>query len=287
MDFAIKKISTWKELTEVVESKSRDFIFRGQPDDLELKTSIERALLRWDIKPKSGRAIEFQTIREFRRRLQDPLHHRVHKDTLYCLSLMAHHGAPTRLLDCTYSPFVAAAFAMQEGIFPLETGREKRVPVIWCINGNWCIEETKKIVGTTLIEQRRRDRNRNDDSFGALYGMAWSDLERASTYKFVYAENPLPLNDRLTIQQGVFLCPGDLNSRFVDNLQAMPGWNQEANILKLRLELEKSDAVDVAKSLKKMNLGFAALFPGLDGFARSIGQQIVHYSDLADLKTGV
>jgi hypothetical protein len=36
-----------------------------------------------------------------------------------------------------------------------------------------------------------------------------------------------------------------------------------------------------------MNLSYAALFRGLDGFARSIGQQIVHYEELADGGAGI
>jgi hypothetical protein len=73
----------------------------------------------------------------------------------------------------------------------------------------------------------------------------------------------------------------------VDNLKAMLGWDLEGNVVKLRLDLDKERAVEFARNLKSMNLSFAALFPGLEGFSRSIGQQIFHYNDLANDQTGL
>jgi hypothetical protein len=35
-----------------------------------------------------------------------------------------------------------------------------------------------------------------------------------------------------------------------------------------------------------MNISFAALFRGLEGFAKSINQQICHYDWLGELKSG-
>src|SRR5262249_24757329 len=103
----------------------------------------------------------------------------------------------------------------------------------------------------------------------------------STKWKFVKHENPFHLNERLTTQQGIFLCPADLSCSFVDNLKAMQEWGSDQNVVKLRLDLTLAEARNFAQNLKKMNLSCAALFPGLDGFARSIGQQIVHYEELA------
>jgi hypothetical protein len=46
-------------------------------------------------------------------------------------------------------------------------------------------------------------------------------------------------------------------------------------------------ATEFVRNLKSMNLSFAALFPGLEGFARSIGQQLFHYKDLANTGAGL
>ena len=146
-DFACKVIRSWEQFNKAVRGMTLGFQRSASGSiavshDDPLTTTMERALDRWDIPLKDAGAIEFQTIREFRRRLRDPEHHLAQYDTLYCLSLMQHYGAPTRLLDCTYSPFVAAAFAMESGIF-LSPEKLSR-PVIWCFRAQWCTNEAKK-----------------------------------------------------------------------------------------------------------------------------------------------
>jgi hypothetical protein len=263
------------------------WLYRGQPNDDPLKTTIERALDSWDIPLKQhATSIEFQTIREFRRRLTQPEYDRVQKDTLHCLALMRHHYAPTRLLDCTYSPFVAAAFAMENGIFP----RQRRTPVVWCFNAKWCEEAAKEklpLCQRTLIEQRNDDNLRTDKTFLDLFQLKTSLATSAPKWKFVKSKNPLHLNERLTAQQGAFLCPADLSSSFEDNLKAMRDRDSKDNLRKLCLELSEEEARKFARNLKDMNISFAALFPGLDGFAKSINQQINHYHELAQQQAGL
>jgi tetratricopeptide (TPR) repeat protein len=259
------------------------WIYRGQPKDWPLRTTIERALHNWEIDLAKATSIEFQTIREFRRRMREPQHHRVHNDTLFCLALMQHHGAPTRLLDCTYSPFAAAAFAMQDG--PV-----CNTPVVWCFRGRWCEDAAKSVIATGrlwLLKHRNDDRRRTDETFNPLYQLEPYAPMGSDKGRFVKHENPIHLNERLTTQQGVFLCPGNLRASFIDNLKAMPDCDSVTNVVKLGLNLNREEAVELVRHLKNMNLGFAALFPGLDGFARSIGQQIFHYAELARDRTGL
>src|SRR5262249_44586262 len=97
---------------------------------------------------------------------------------------------------------------------------------------------------------------------------------------FVHQENPLLLNERLTIQQGLFLCPGNAAQPFLKNLKEMDGWNSEKNVYKLRLVLTHAKRTEFARKLKSMNLSSAALFPGLDGFARSLGEHLFYFDEL-------
>jgi hypothetical protein len=286
-DFASNTIRSWKEFNKFVleinssaPAQTRAWFYRGQHEDWPLATAIERALLCWDIDLNKATSIEFQSIREFRRRLRDPEYHRVHSDTLFCLALMQHHGAPTRLLDCTYSPYVAAAFAMDRGI-------GSTTPVIWCFRGSWCEREAMRVTPHNLVERRNDDRQRNDQTFIPLFQLEFRAAKEPTRWKFVKHENPFHLNERLTAQQGIFLCPADLACSFVDNLKAMQGWDCDQNVLKLRLCLTIAEARNFAQNLKNMNLSYTALFGGLDGFARSIGQQIIHYEELADAGAGV
>jgi len=286
LKFASKTIRSWDKFNKFVlgmnssaSAQKRSWLYRGQSFDWPLTTTIERALYHWGIGLKKATYIEFQSIREFRRRVHDPEHHRVHCDTLFCLALMQHHGAPTRLLDCTYSPYVAAAFAIEHGIV-------SKTPVIWCFRGEWCDIEAMRVTPDNLVNRRNDDSQRNDQTFVPLFQLDLAPKGRPR-WKFVKHENPLHLNERLTTQQGIFLCPADLACSFVDNLKAMQKWDSDQNVVKLRLDLTLAEARNFAQNLKNMNLSCAALFPGLDGFARSIGQQIVHYEELADTGAGV
>jgi hypothetical protein len=256
------------------------WVYRGQANcEWPLDTTIERALRDWDIDLRDAAAIEFQTIREFRRRLREPQYDRVHTDTLYCLALMQHYGGPTRLLDCTYSPYAAAAFAMEKG--------PKKMPVVWCFRGKWLGEEAReKTPHKELFDRRSDDRQRTDHTFVPLYQVETA-ARFAPRVQFVNAEYPFHLNERLTAQQGLFLCPADLGGSFADNLMAMSNWHLTSNIVKLHLDLSGSKVIEFASNLKRMNLSFAALFPGLEGFTRSIGQQLLHYRELADDNAGL
>ena len=244
----------------------RHWIFRGQPNKLELTSTLERSLENWRIKLADGPAIESELIREFRRRVADPIYQRIQNDTLYCMSLMRHYGAPVRLLDCTYSPFVAAKFALENGV--------KNGAVVYCFNGDWCKANVPSEL-KSVVEERHRDINRTDITFEQMY------LSPKSRRKFIQYENPLHLNERLTIQQGIFLCPGDVGVSFLENVKAMSGWDDKNNIIEFHLELEGGDLAEFARKLKLMNISSAALFPGLEGFARSLGEHVLHFREIS------
>jgi hypothetical protein len=226
LDCAYQVIYCWEQFNEIIAEMPRledeQWLYRGQSDDWPLTTAIERALKGWHIPPQDASIIEFQTIREFRRRAREPQYRAVETDTLYCLSLMQHHGAPTRLLDCTYSPFVAAAFAIENGTFS-PTGK-RQYPVIWCFNAHWCTKAAKAALpesGRELIEKRNEDEWRNDKTFVPLFQVKTNKTTPLSKWQFVKVENSFYLNERLTAQQGAFLCPADIRSKFEANLKAI------------------------------------------------------------------
>jgi hypothetical protein len=270
--FCTREICSWKDFLNAVASKDRNWIFRGQTNDLELSSTLERALTGWKVDLKEAVIIEIQLLREFRRRVGDLIYDKIHNDTLYCMALMRHYGAPVRLLDCTYSPFVAAKFAIETG------GWES---VIYCFNCTWCEKIASELFGTDVVRKRGSDTTRNDATFRPMYL-----LPEGKRQKFVLQENPLYLNDRLTIQQGVFLCPGDISRSLLENIQSMEGWRSESNILKVKLRMDSTNLDEFAGRLKTMNLSSAALFPGLEGFAKSLGEQILHFRQLAKQRAG-
>jgi hypothetical protein len=260
--FSEQPVRSWDKFEEIIaeqaEGKMRS-VYRGEPQRYGLSSSLERVLRRWSItRREQTQKIERQLLRDFLRRYDGGDSERVQNDILLALSVMRHFGAPTRLLDFTYSPYVAARMALNSD----STGQQGR---IWCFNEVWCDAAAGEIVGADLIGARNEVRN--DGTFKPLYMCEQSR-------KFVKLDNPFELNRRLQIQQGLFLIPGDIGSSFVDNVKAMNGWNSRGNILRLRLELGDQDPRDFALRLLRMNVDSAALFPGLDGACKSLGERI-------------
>jgi FRG domain-containing protein len=124
------------------------------------------------------------------------------------------------------------------------------------------------------IKAEEHDKERTDKTFVPMY------MPCDHVKSFVHQENPFLLNERLTIQQGLFLCPGNTGQPFLENLCAMDGSKSEDNVYKLRLKLTHTERAVFARMLKRMNLSSAALFPGLDGFARSLGEHLFHFNEI-------
>ena len=248
----------WEELLARRSRFDEAWFFRGQASSWPLVTSLERACARFDVPARAIAAVEDQMIREFRRRYTGRERRLILSDTLYCLALMQHHGAPTRLLDFTYSFYVATYFALE--LFG-------DAPALWCVNGRWCRQQAARIAGEPLISAR--ERQRDERTFRALY---MSDPPR----RLGFPENPFPLHRRLIIQQGVFACPGDVSAPFLENLH-MGGSGGRDAVVKVRLEFDNRARRSALAELSQMNIDRASLFPGLDGFAQSLALRIPLY----------
>ena len=276
-EFSICEVATWSEFTaELNALSSETWIYRGQSRDWPLASLLERRLKDWEIDLGKGAGIERQLLREFRRRYRGIDQDDVRQDKLYAFALMQHHGAPTRLLDCTYSRFIAAHNAVKDGI-QIDNGGNPVPHVVWCFRGSWLEEQVKKVVGPEKVNARNDDKRRNDDSFDELY---------LPCKRFVLHDNPLRLNERLSIQQGIFLCPASIETSFHSNLEEMDGVNCKDNMRVLKLKLNRQERIQFIEQLRRMNISSAALFPGLDGFCRSLGEHLVHFFDLAERGAG-
>ncbi len=229
--FAHKSIHSWEQFLDALKDKKANWIFRGQASDKPLRTTLERALNDYQIDLAEAPGIEEKLIRDFRRRYFGPDYERVLNDTLYCLSLMRHHSAPIRLLDFNYSAYIAAFFAFNDRIPNQEEQDAGEFPVIWCFNTDWLRAALKKLsaIGTLIPG---RDAARDDYSFQQLY-------MGPNPQPFVFAENPVFLNERLIIQQGLFLCPGDVSQSFEDNIKSLGGWTNPDHILKFNFNLNQ------------------------------------------------
>jgi hypothetical protein len=254
------------------------WIFRGQAADWPLKSRLERICQEYEIPLNSAAGIEIQMIRDFRRRYSGPDRETVIKDGLYCLGLMQHYGGATRLLDFTYSPYVAAYFAL-ESANKIKDEESVYDSVIWCINSDWCAQTSTK-QSNDNFSKRWIDKDRDGLSFEYHY------LENRQN--IVIPENPVPLyqNNRLLSQQGLFLCPGNVTVPFMQNLCNLVEYNSSQNILKIRLIFSIKERIRALESMYRMNINYASLFTGDDTLAHSMITRIPFYYFLAKENVG-
>ena len=96
------------------------YAYRGLPENYKnLKTSLNRIGGPYD-------ELEPAILRNFKKYAKTPNEN--YESEWLWLALAQHHGLPTRLLDWTYSPFVALHFATED------TTKCDKDGVIWCIN---------------------------------------------------------------------------------------------------------------------------------------------------------
>jgi hypothetical protein len=214
---------------------------------------------RESVNPKDRPSFEKELVRQFRRTYhQYSVHVPDDSNILEWLSLMQHHGAPTRLLDFTYSLYVALYFALENCV--------AAKCVVWAIDGKWAMDESIRLMASAGKENPSFLKKRYEES----------DMGAIAPFFFEYPyvrcacpQNPFRLNERLAIQKGVFLIQGSIATPFLKNLRAMTDHSKPKNVRKL--EIPKASRRDFLQRLFDMNITRTSLFPGLDGYAQSLG----------------
>jgi hypothetical protein len=252
---------TLKDWSDVHQYARHGWIYRGQRRAAwVLQTSLERCFTRHNIAKDRFFEVEDDLLREFRRAYHHYSRHVPQPaEMVEWLSLMQHHGAPTRLLDFTYSIYVACYFA-------LEYAEEDAA--VWAVNGPWALNESANLL--KMAGKREEDVQKFCDRFVEGSEALTRDLLfRPPFVPLACPLNPFRLNERLRIQKGVFLAPGSLDVPFAENLAALPGYHAADRVLKIIIP--KSFAEDALAQLFQMNISRATLFPGLDGYSQSLG----------------
>jgi hypothetical protein len=241
------------------------WVFRGQPDaSWQLAPLIERIPVKdfgYDIW-----VAERDTLLSFKRRAHQYLQHLPeNNDVLEWLALMRHYGAPTRLLDWTKSPYVATFFALAEA-------KPDRPSAIWAVDA-----ERLKIRAIEILCAQPEFSNLgfaahlgSPENFGRVF--LEGQLPPAA---IVAPVEPIRMNERLTLQQGLFLCSNRLYDGFYpalkETLGDILGQEYETPQPPLRKLVIKPEArSNLLRELERTNISYATLFPGLDGFARSL-----------------
>ena len=256
MAFASTVLESWNDIHR---HAKHGWLFRGHSSaDYELSTSLERCCDGNGVAPDERVNVERELFREFRRAYHQYASHVPEPDAvLEWLSLMQHHGAPTRFLDCTYSVYIAAYFALEEA---------EGDCAVWAIDGPWALRQSVAVLEgagkrelEVLVEPLVEENERVVEPlfFEEPYVRVACPL------------NPFRLNERLRLQKGAFLIPGDISASFIENLEALDGHDDPAHVVRIVLPLALRR--EALRHLFQMNISRTSLFPGLDGYAQSLG----------------
>ena len=268
----MKKVYFWKQLVSLEDEfdhrKGEEWVFRGQPSPkYRMQSSLERACVDFNVKDRNIEGVEDTVIKDFKRSCQSyaPSWLPAEGDTLGWMALMRHYGAPCRLVDFTFSLFIATYFAVEA---------EYAKPVIWAVNKAWLSKYMKKIVFPLTLDKDNIDGKKLWDEWFHRKGRAFDRLffEPNALPPFVAPVAPLKKNDRLLRQQGLFLAATKVRKPFHDTLESMP--ERRYNIIEIRIPTAQA-RFEILRKLQRAGLSRNTLFPGLQGFAESLRSKIL------------
>lgn len=270
-------VGSWSQLQEELfkgswnDSISRyrsPFVFRGLSDQ---EYRLETSLMRLD-----GRywQLEKNLLRNFRK--YGKLDARGVTSFWHLLSVAQHHGLPTRLLDWTYSPYIALHFATANlDRFTLDGA-------IWVVNFErahellpkplerlLCLEGAQAFTVELLARlQPNSPPIPGEESFQEVVESltTFDSLGRESEFLLFF--EPPSINDRIVNQYALFsIMPNP--QRVIDD------WLQQNPELFYRIIIPAELKWEIRDKLDQCNISERVLFPGLDGLSSWLKR---HYS---------
>lgn len=281
-------------VSEDGEPNEQGWIFRGVADaQYPLAPSIEREAAE---RQREWAHLELRIYNEFRagaRVHMDPRDLPTGDDKLSWLASMQHYGAPTRLLDFTYSPYVALYFAVRNS----SRAASASDAAVWAI-------DRQTLLGVSLSTSGIADTNDANAAearppcdlnpydpvnfvstadvvqkdLAAELEMASKALAPSNARRYLYNQRgfvgialPPLQNRRLASQQGVFLFNGATDLDFEVSLSKMmatrDGWFR---LLTIPSEARR----DIEVHLWHANVHELSLFPDAQGFVQFVRQKI-------------
>lgn len=262
-------VRSWSELCERLYDGSwqadlgrfrSNYAFRGVSEtDYDLTTSLRRLCGR-------SHELEYHLLRNFRKYAQVDAAEQGASDW-HWLTLAQHHGLPTRLLDWTYSPFVAAHFATAN------TERFDRDGAIWRVD----YVRTNRLAPPVLRAEL--------DEVGAnaftvdMLERAVPDLrsfDKLATEDFTVFFEPPSLDARIVNQFAFFSVMSSATA-------FLHAWLSTRPLLYGRIIIPAELKWEVRDKLDQANITERILFPGLDGLASWLTRHYTPRGPLNDL----
>lgn len=262
-EISLASVDELLDALESLPSSAYNWLFRGHGDSSwTLTSTLERSLVgRFGVPYSQLPDMERALVRSFQRGCHlyvpsPPLS----AELVEWWALMQHYGAPTRLTDWTYSYFVALYFALADSI-------PHRPCAIWAVDLLKLVETVRTLMSDEAVAAFERDpRAKQLRTVETIFASG----------ALIFPLNPYRLNERLRLHQGIFLAASDLEQPFQRNLEAVMAAvdDSEAMFKKFVFEMDGSELKHALMRLRRMNITAETLFPGIDGFARSLNQKI-------------
>jgi len=263
------RVTGWAELIEVLYADSwkdelrrfrSDYAFRG------LETSAEEFLTGLLRLGNDTGDLEGHLLRNFRKyACRDA----VPADSIWnWLALAQHHGLPARLLDWTFSPFVALHFATEHVPY------YDADAIIWCMD----FVKVKQYLPSPL---RKVLEEEGANVFTAeMLGRVAPTLrafDGLAAEPFVVFFEPPSLDERIVNQYALFSLMSSPTASLSDWLKGHPDLARRV-VIPHELKWEVRDKLDQANVTERV------LYPGLDGLSRWLRRQ---YTPAAALPAAV
>ena len=260
-------VSNWSELQDALYADSWDvglsrfrspLVFRGLSDG---RYRLETSLMRLG---GPYAELERHLLRNFRKYAHRSF---VERDTLWhWLAVAQHHGLPTRLLDWTYSPLIAAHFATTN------IGKADIDGAIWAVDYH---------AAADLLPAALADRLRDEGGNVFTVDMLSKAVGSLEAFDGLAAEafglffEPPSLDDRIVNQYGLF-------SIVSDAALPLDRWLDQHPDLCRKIVIPAELKWEVRDKLDQANITERVLFPGLDGLSAWLKR---HYSPNTNMPT--
>ena len=281
-------LKRWADIHRLV-SNMPGYVFRGQANaQWTMATSLERCLSRYQPAVNIPENKEHWTLHEFKSKSHLYSSHRPDEyDNVEWLAVMQHYGCPTRLLDFSYSAYVAAYFAV------VESDSDAAILALdeWALRANLRSQLALKYSPNNALR----------DEINVAHLLAANrfigEKKHLPKVSALIPLVPKRLTDRIARQQGLFVMPTNASAPFMANLAAAYGHMDGAELaftptaLKdfmgvvnpdsedrphvFKLVVPRSAQRDALESLAQMNITAETMFGGLDGLARSLLQTVI------------
>jgi len=261
-DVQTERVESWGRLVEETGASSFNerlarfrspFAFRGMCADWPLTTSLQRI----QHPSETLRHIERAMFRNFKKYAYAEFNH-VNSDWKW-LAIAQHHGLPTRILDWSFSPFVAMHFATNE------LDKMDKDGVLWMVN----FDHLRRYLPPFFRDVLRRhyaltfsvEMLEEDPSLKDPFEFESSEGEAGA---FVVFFEPPSLDPRIVNQWGLFSFMNRLDLRLDEWLLQISA-QDPAVVRKIVIAAEAK--WEIRDKLDGMNLSERVLMPGLDGLS--------------------